>query len=131
MQPATAEDLAHFAAVLEIHKKHWDAVDADVKEKLKTHNASRAPAEMAEEFNATWSAADTDADGKLSKDEFKQYHEYQMKNLEAAVGWRDHYTEEENDMVFDAIQALNPAEAQITKELYLRYAMCIPSITQS
>ena len=130
MQPASAEDLAHFADVMAMLKERWSAMPAEVSEKMKSMGGTSSAEEAKAEFMATWAASDTDADGMLNQAEFRDFTQKQLGNMNAKLGWTPEYSEEVADKIFASIHALDSSKAGIDMMSYGRYGACMKTLQE-
>ena len=76
MQPASAEDIAHFAPCTDAAKAKVAAYP-ELMGKL----MARSMEERKAEFAATWAAADTDGDDRLNAAEYADFGEKMRMNM--------------------------------------------------
>ena len=120
MQPASAEDIAHFADCIAAAHVKLDTVP-DMMAKLRTQDAEERNAF----FAATWAAADTTGDDRLNAAEYADFAEKMRQNMIVIAGDVPEKDDAYTSMIFNGIVALCPGQDSISKLEYARWMSCV------
>ena len=81
-QPATEAELAHFKEVMGMLKSRWAGLTAQARTNMMTVNEDSAQREESmNEFKATWASADSNSDGRLTREEFCVFNHKHLCNI--------------------------------------------------
>ena len=121
-QAATEAELAHFKEVMEILKSRWAGLTTEAKTKMTTVNEDPVQREESmNEFKATWASADSNSDGRLTREEFCVFNHKHLSNIKSRLGWAPELTKADSESIWDAINALEPNVSGIGLAGYGRY----------
>ena len=113
-------DVEHYRDVMTMLQTRWAGLTAEAKTKMAAVNedATQREESMAE-FMATWNSHAVD--GKLKRENFVLFNQRHLQNIKARLGWAPDLTNEDSEMIWEAIHALNPDDGGIGMADYGRY----------
>ena len=113
-------DVEHYRDVMTMLQTRWAGLTAEAKTKMAAVNedATQREESMAE-FMATWNSHAVD--GKLTRENFVLFNQRHLQNIKARLGWAPDLTNEDSEMIWEAIHALNPDDGGIGMADYGRY----------
>eukprot|EP00606_Chrysophyceae_sp_TOSAG23-5_P001371 GSChrysophyteH2.ASY1.ANO1.589.1 assembled CDS len=121
-QPATETELAHFKEVIDMLKTRWAGLTAEARVNMTTVNEDPAQHEESmNEFMMTWASADSNSDGRLTREEFCVFHHKHLCNIKARLGWAPELTKGDSEHIWESINGLEPNTNGISLANYGRY----------
>jgi hypothetical protein len=113
-------DVEHYRDVMTMLQTRWAGLTAEAKTKMAAVNEdSTQREESMAEFMATWNSHAVD--GKLTRENFVLFNQRHLQNIKARLGWAPDLTNEDSEMIWEAIHALNPDDGGIGMADYGRY----------
>jgi hypothetical protein len=115
---------------LDLLKDRWAGLTSEGMANLTAVNEDVALRdESMKEFRETWTAADIDSDGNLSRDEFINFQIKHNYNIKLRIGWAPELTTDDLAMIWDTIHALDDSKLiGITMQQYGRYHACVKAV---
>ncbi len=77
--------------------------------------------ESMKEFMATWASADSDSDGRLTREEFCVFNSKHLSNIKSRLGWAPELTNSDSELIWESINSLEPNTSGIGLADYGRY----------
>ena len=113
-------DVEHYRDVMTMLRSRWAGLTAEAKTNMAAVNedATQREESMAE-FMATWNAHAVD--GKLTRENFVLFNQRHLSNVRSRLGWAPDLTNEDSEMIWEAIHALSPDDGGIGMADYGRY----------
>ena len=121
-QPANEAELAHFKEVMDMLKSRWAGITAEARTNMTTLNEDPAQREESmNEFKATWASADSNSDGRLTREEFCVFNHKHLCNIKSRLGWAPELTKSDSELIWESINGLEPNASGIGLADYGRY----------
>lgn len=121
-QPATKAELAHFKEVMDMLKSRWAGLTAEARLNMKSVNKDPVQRkESMKEFKAAWVSADSDSDGRLTREEFCVFNSKHLCNIKSRLGWAPELTKSDSELIWESINSLEPNASGIGLADYGRY----------
>ena len=121
MNPTEAE-LAHFKEVMDMLKNRWAGLTAEARVNMTTVNKDPVQREESmNEFMATWASADSNSDGRLTREEFCVFSYKHLCNIKSRLGWAPELTKGDFELIWESINRLEPNSSGIGLADYGRY----------
>ena len=121
MNPTEA-DLAHFKEVMDMLKDRWAGLTAEARANMAIVNEDPVQREESmNEFMATWASADSNSDGRLTREEFCVFNYKHLCNINSRLGWAPELSKGDSELIWESINNLEPNSSGIGLADYGRY----------
>ena len=118
----TESDLTHFKEIMDMLKSKWSGITAEARNNMTTVNEDPTQRkDSMNEFKATWSSADSNSDGRLTREEFCVFNHRHLCNIKSRLGWAPELTKSDSELIWESINALETNPNGIGLEDYGRY----------
>ena len=118
----TEAELAHFEGVMRMLKSRWAGLPAEARANMRMVNED--PARREESMGAfvkAWAAADSDSDGRLTRDEFRAFNRQHLRGVRAMLGWAPEITDADSERIWESLDRLDPEAGGVGLADYGRY----------